>query len=162
MEDLNILNIPAYQRKKSLDAKAKKTTQRARKPVLGKTKERPAKSRLKMTIEELSVQENIVPTRDFVMPESMIEKSELETREMKVCGFCEGYFDKINVAIIKLTTTLRKGDQIIFEKNDGLFEQTVTSMQIDRKEISYARPGADIGMKVAMNPKVGAPVYKVI
>ncbi|MBI2634505.1 hypothetical protein HYW82_02440 [Candidatus Peregrinibacteria bacterium] len=81
---------------------------------------------------------------------------------MKTCGVCEGYFDKIEVAIIKLTGTLKVGERIIFEKIDGLFEQKVESMQINRKDVKRAKAGSDIGLKVAMKPNVGTTVYKVI
>ena len=83
-------------------------------------------------------------------------------REMKECGYCDGYFENIDVAIIKTTSPIREGDRLIFQKEGGLFEQTIDSMQINRKDVKLARSGSDIGMKVLMEPIVGTPVYKVI
>jgi hypothetical protein len=81
---------------------------------------------------------------------------------MKTCGICEGYFDNIDVAIIKVTSPIRVDDRLIFEKDEGLFEQSVKSMQINRKDVTLAKSGSDIGIKVEMKPKVGTNVYKVI
>lgn len=82
-------------------------------------------------------------------------------REMEICGVCDGYLGKIEVALIELTDTLRKGDRVLFETEDGLFEQTVSSMQIDRKDVKIARRGSGIGMKVLREPKKNGKVYRV-
>ncbi len=81
---------------------------------------------------------------------------------MKTCGICEGYFDNIEVAIVKVTSPIRINDKIIFEKQDGLFEQEVKSMQINRKDVTLATTGSEIGLKVYQQPTVGAPVYKIV
>ena len=57
---------------------------------------------------------------------------------------------------------IRVGDIIIFEKTDGLFEQKIETMQIDRRDIQLATTGSEIGLKVEIKPVVGSPVYKVI
>ncbi|MBU1992423.1 translation elongation factor-like protein [Patescibacteria group bacterium] len=80
---------------------------------------------------------------------------------MRICGECEGYFDKIDVAIVILSGTLRVGDRVVFETSTGLFEQVVESMQINRKNVQIARPGSDIGMKVYIEPRKGGTVYRV-
>lgn len=81
---------------------------------------------------------------------------------MQICGICEGYFDKIEVAIIKVTSPFRIGDSIIFEKQDGLFEQEIKSMQLNRKDITLATTGSEIGLKVYQKPIIGSQVYKVM
>lgn len=130
MEEPNIFNIPAYQRKRSIAARTRKKTASV---LVAKTPK----------------------TRASI-------KTSSEPREMKVCGICDGYFEAIEVAIIKLTSSLREGDIIFLEKQDGLFEQEVKSMQINRKDVSLARAGSDIGLKVLMKPQVGGKVYKLI
>ncbi len=132
MNKANNLNVPAYQRKRSLAAKARKTTTRA------KTR-KPTRTTRKR------------PTTSTQGP-----------REMRICGHCDGFYDKIDVAVIKLTSPLRVGDIIIFEKNEGLFEQEIVSMQINRQDVTIAHAGDDIGLKIIMKPKVGTSVYKVI
>lgn len=149
------INVPAYQRKRSIAAKARKTT-------VKKPRKTTRKRRTTAKNQELDV-----PTQSFIQPifgtvEEIPEVKHKKVREMRLIGRCDGYFDKIDVAIVKLITPLREGDRIVFEKEKGLFEQTVDSMQIDRKDVRIAHAGDDIGMKVALKPKVGASVYKVL
>jgi hypothetical protein len=164
MQDLDTLNIPAYQRKRSLMAKAKKGPKipRTYKP---KTTKRTSRLFLNNQIEEqsLPIQSRSIDqiTNLFTSPSSSQSRSS-NFREMKICGKCEGYFENINVAVIMLTSPLKKGDTIIFEKENGLFEQTVTSMQINREDVKIAQSGSDIGVKTIMAPLVGTNVYKVI
>lgn len=171
MAEINELNIPAFQRKRSLAAKARRrpnsfTSHVPTKPSKSRTllKSRKAlKERFDPPIIEIPLDirhENDFPNPlDIFKPQS---KKSSNFREMKLCGRCDGYFDKIEVAIVKVTSPIRKGDTIIFEKDEGLFEQEITSMQINRKDVSLARSGDDIGLKVFLKPKVGTSVYKVI
>lgn len=148
--------VPAFKRKRSLAAKARKSS--VTKKITRRKKTTPK------TIEEISI-----PTAtDNMFEEELQKMRDMKTRalkkvrEMKLCGHCDGYFEKIDVAIIKVTSAFRTGDRLIFEKQDGLFEQQIDSMQKDRKDITLARSGDDIGTKVAMKPKVGTPIYKVL
>ncbi|MBI4234776.1 hypothetical protein HY604_00585 [Candidatus Peregrinibacteria bacterium] len=158
MHEIDPTKIPAFQRKRSLAAKQrKKTTPKAKIPRIRKPK---------MILHE-DISDILLPSQT-IFP-SPIEQNSASTRterrdfeEMKTCGQCEGYFDKINVAIIKLTSPLRIGDIVIFEKESGLFQQTVTSMQINRREVKLATSGSDIGLKVLQKPTVGTRVYKII
>ena len=160
MYDKETINIPAFQRKKSIQAKAKKKPNyRLSKPT---TRKRPKKQIIiDHSLSDIPARKRL-PSQDLFPEEEMQLNKNNELREMKLCGFCEGYFEKIDVAIIKLTSPLRVGDRIIFEKNNGLFEQSIDSMQIDRKEVRIAKTGSDIGMKVQLKPKVGGAVYKLI
>lgn len=162
MNEIDSVNIPAYQRKRSLAAKARKSTTRTRKKTTTKPK-RTTRSR-PVKVEEMTIADAIQENK-FENPIDIFKPTRSTApgaREMKICGRCDGFFDKINVGIIKLTTSLRVGDVIIFEKNDGLFEQEITSMQINRQDVTIAYAGDDIGLKIAMKPKVGTSVYKVI
>lgn len=171
-DEINQLNIPAYQRKRSLAAKARKSTKPKATTKRKTTRKTPVikpHSRYdRNEMQEISISEIIHEheREEFENPldifKGQSKKPEQEVREMKTCGICEGYFDKIDVAIIRVTSAIRTGDIIIFEKEGGLFEQEIKSMQIDRKDVSLARAGSDIGMKVFMPPKVGTTVYKVI
>lgn len=175
MDEPNILNIPAYQRKRSIAARARKkpsytlaktSTKKAKKPrkysagrIIRITDQFEAPGFLPETPEPIS---NVLPSQELFPHNIISSRKTSELREMKRCGICEGYFDKIDVAIIKVTSAIRKDDIIIFEKQDGLFEQKVTSMQINRKDVSLATTGSEIGIKVPMKPQVGGSVYKVI
>lgn len=69
------------------------------------------------------------------------------------------YFGKIDVGIVKLTSSLKIGDFIRIQTHAGDFVQPVESMQINHKNISAARPGAEIGLKVAQKVKEGDLVF---
>jgi len=166
MEEPNTLNIPAYQRKRSISARARKKPSWQTKRAPSKTKKKTVKRRTtkKPTFADIPARPSL-PSEEL-FPDPLLDESPKEEnlgyREMKTCGICEGYFDNINVAVIKLTSPLREGDVIIFERQNGLFEQEVNSMQINRKDVKLARTGSDIGLKIALKPKVGTQVYKVI
>lgn len=83
-------------------------------------------------------------------------------REMRECGQLDGYFDKIQVAGIKVSSRIAVGDRLVFETADGLFEQELTSMQIDRKDVQVAYAGDEIGVKVLAKPSNSGKVYRVV
>jgi putative protease len=58
------------------------------------------------------------------------------------------YFDHISVAALTLTEPLRIGDTIHILGHSTDFKQEVTSLQIDHQDVSEAKPGDDVGMKV--------------
>ena len=70
------------------------------------------------------------------------------------------FFDKISVAIIKLSGDLKKGDKIAFEGKNS-FEQTVDSMQIEHEPIEEAKAGQEFGLKVDQEVKEKDKVFKV-
>ena len=70
------------------------------------------------------------------------------------------FFSKINVAIIELTLPLSVGDRILIKGPSTDFEQSVNSMQIDRKDIQRAEGGQSIGLKVVKLAREKDVVYK--
>ncbi len=73
------------------------------------------------------------------------------------------YFDRIGVAAMTLEGDLTLGDWIAFaEGEELLFEQEVTSMQIEHQAIESATEGHAIGMKVNQPVREGAQVYKLL
>lgn len=145
--DLEILNIPAYQRIKQIKSTSKQTL----KP-LKNTRQRP-----ELKFEEINILETNKIHTDY--SENNLKKS-TATKEYKIAGSVEGYFEKIDVAIIKVTSALKIGDKILIENTDGLFEHRISSMQIERKEVKVARIGSSIGLKISKKPKVGGQIYK--
>ena len=70
------------------------------------------------------------------------------------------FFSKINVAVIELTLPLSVGDRILVKGPLTDFDQTVDSMQIDRKEIKRAEGGQSVGLKLLQQAKGKDIVYK--
>ena len=81
--------------------------------------------------------------------------------KLKEAGTVTHYLEKIDVAIIKLTTSLKNGDQIYLLGEGQLFLQEVSEMQIDRKNVAKAKAGAHIGMKVSQKAIVNGKIYKI-
>ena len=66
---------------------------------------------------------------------------------MKQIGKVTHYFDKIGVAIVELSAGLKVGDTVTFASKEE-FDQEISSMQIDHKEVESAKKGEVIGVKV--------------
>lgn len=79
----------------------------------------------------------------------------------KEIGVITHWFDKINVAVIKLNGSVKKGDKIKISKGDIEFEETIDSMQIDHKDVNSAKKGDDVAIKLYESAKEGAIVYLV-
>lgn len=157
MTEINILNIPAYQRKRSILAKSNKTKRlkptKATRPALHA-------SGLDILV-DIPFKETHLPTPSLY-EQKIIKSTTRKTKEMKICGRCDGYFDNINVAIIEVTSPIKNGEKLIFETISGLFEEKIDSMQLNKRDINLARSGNIIGVKVSLEPKVGGNVYKYV
>ncbi|MBN1969278.1 MAG: hypothetical protein JW870_07915 [Candidatus Delongbacteria bacterium] len=72
------------------------------------------------------------------------------------------YYDKIGVAVLELDSNLGVGDKIKFVRGgEDLFEQEVTSMQVEHEKIESAKKGDVVGLKTDQPLRDGADVYKV-
>jgi translation elongation factor EF-1alpha len=80
----------------------------------------------------------------------------------KMIGKIEHYYPHISVAVITLTDSLKVGEKILIERTEHSFEQVVSSMQVEHKNISAAKKGDSVGLKVDQPTKEGAKVYKIV
>jgi putative protease len=71
------------------------------------------------------------------------------------------YYNKIGVAIVKFFKTLPVGTRVRFHGATTDFEQTISSMQFDHKEISEAKKNQEVGIKVNSKVREGDKVYEV-
>jgi putative protease len=81
--------------------------------------------------------------------------------EKKLIGKITHYFSKIGVAVIELNGVLKVGDEISIEGAATNVVQKVDSMQIEHKNVSQAKKGESVGMKVADKVREGDMVFKV-
>lgn len=81
--------------------------------------------------------------------------------EEKRIGFIEGYYTKIEVALIALEDDLAVGDTIHIKGHTTDFTQVIESMQIDRKDVEKAGKGDSIGIKVKDRVRPHDVVFKV-
>lgn len=71
------------------------------------------------------------------------------------------YFNNISVAVISLSEDLAVGDTVQFVRNgEELFEQEVTSMEIDEEKVDSASAGDEVAVKVDEKAKEGTEVHK--
>lgn len=73
------------------------------------------------------------------------------------------YFDKLKVAIIKLTKSdLKIGDTVgLVSKSGETFTQTISSMQIEHAQIDLAAKGDTFGLQTEKEVKENSQVYKI-
>jgi hypothetical protein len=76
-------------------------------------------------------------------------------------GSVDSFFGKINVAAVMLTGDLKVGDTIEIENEEYAIRQKVGSMQIDRKDVTEAYEGDDVGIKLSVPVTKGSSVYRL-
>jgi len=84
-----------------------------------------------------------------------------DKEEDKPIGEVVHYFDKIKVAVIKLTAPLKVGETIRISGGESTdFTQTVDSMQVEHENINKAKKGNEVGMKVKEKVRDSYKVFK--
>lgn len=82
--------------------------------------------------------------------------------EGKLIGKISHYFSNIEVAVVDLASPLKVGDKIRIVGGEATdFEQPIESMQIEHEQVSSAKKGNSVGMKVKEKVHEGYKVYKI-
>ncbi len=82
--------------------------------------------------------------------------------KLKLIGKITHYFSNIEVAVIKLSAPLKVRETIrVVGGQETDFEQKVSSMQIDHKEVKSAKKGDSVGMKIDEKVHEGYKVFKI-
>ena len=76
-------------------------------------------------------------------------------------GTVTHYYGNISVAIIKLSDSLKVGDSIHIKGHSEDFTQEISSMQIEHKEVTEAKSGEFVGIKVSQKTHPNDKVFKV-
>ena len=79
----------------------------------------------------------------------------------KLVGEVFIFFSKAEVAAIKLSGDLTVGDKIHIKGHTTDFEQKVSSMQIEGKNLQKAKKGEQVGIKVSEKVRPNDKVYIV-
>jgi putative protease len=82
--------------------------------------------------------------------------------EEKEIGKITHYYSNISVGIIALSDSLKVGDTIHIKGYSEDFTQSIDSMQIEHKEVSEAKSGDMVGIKVIQKAHPGDKIFKVI
>lgn len=77
----------------------------------------------------------------------------------KKIGEVTHYYEKIQVAIIKLASPIKVGDSIKFKHADSEFTQTVQSMELEHSKIDSAKKGTEVGLKVDQPVKEKTAIF---
>ena len=84
------------------------------------------------------------------------------TGALEKIGVVEGFFARPSAAVIKVTKgTLKAGERIYIKGHTTDLQQTVLSMQVDRKEIAEAKKGDVIGIQVERRVRPNDIVYRL-
>jgi translation elongation factor EF-1alpha len=78
-----------------------------------------------------------------------------------IVGKIEDFFARPVVAGIKLAGPLKVGDKIRIKGHTTDLEMQVGSMQIDNENVTEAKKGDSIGVKVTDRVRPGDAVYKI-
>jgi len=79
----------------------------------------------------------------------------------EIIGMVSDFFAHPVVAGIELTAALKAGDKIRIKGHTTELEMTVDSIQIDNEQVSVAKAGDSIGVKVSDKVRSGDKVYKI-
>lgn len=81
--------------------------------------------------------------------------------EEKEIGKINHWYDKIGVAVIDLQGALKVGDKIKVRRGEEEFESVVESMEVDHKQVSSAKKGDGVAIKLPNKTKEGAVIILV-
>jgi translation initiation factor IF-2 len=79
----------------------------------------------------------------------------------KEVGKVMDFFARPVVAGIDMTDTMKVGDKIHIKGHTTDIEMEITSMQIDNKNVTEAKKGDSVGIKVPDRVRPGDTIYKV-
>lgn len=89
------------------------------------------------------------------------EKVGKKDKDEELIGKIVHYYDNIEVGIIEISKGLEVGDKIHIKGTTTDFEQEVESMQIEHEQVSKAKKGDAIGLKVKDKAREGDNVYRM-
>ena len=71
------------------------------------------------------------------------------------------YYNKISVAVVKLSQDLKVGDSVHFLGRHTDLQQEITSMQIEHQSVTEVTAGDEVAIKVKQRVHRGDSVFKL-
>jgi len=139
--------------KKAAKKAVKKTVKKASKKRLIKKRAAKSKPALK--------KKPVLKKRPSSKNRKPAAKKSIKKYEGKLVGLITHYFPHVQAAVIKLKEPLVMGNTVKIKGHTTDLTQIITSMQIDRMDISSAKKGDEIGLQVSSRVRQGDKVYKV-
>lgn len=84
-----------------------------------------------------------------------------KTKEPKPIGEVKHYYGGIGVAVIKFSKAVKVGDTVRIKGATTDFEETISSMQYNHKNLESAAKGKEVGVKISQKVREGDKVYEV-
>lgn len=134
-------------RKKAV-RKVKKAVKKPREKSVKKAVKKPAKKAVKRAAKPKTAQKAAAKTKTGAGTKS------------KAIGKVTHYYDKIGVAVVKLSAPLAVGEEIRISGHGREFTQAVDSMQVDHKAVGRAGKGQELGLKVTKEAKEGDAIFR--
>ncbi len=79
--------------------------------------------------------------------------------EPKKLGVVTHYYPTVSVGIVRLDDDLSLGTRLKFQGKTTDFEQEVSQMQFDHKDIEMGKKGQEVGVKLSGKVRNGDAVY---
>jgi len=71
------------------------------------------------------------------------------------------YYNKISVAVVRLSQDLKVGDSVHFLGRHTDFQQEITSMQIEHQSLTEVKTGDEVAIKVKQPVRRGDSVFRL-
>lgn len=128
--------------------KKKKSTKKAIKKVAAKKK--PVKKSHPKARIKPKAKSKIKPGSKSKVKSKSKSKAKITTKAKNgnIIGKITHYFPHVKAAVIKLSAPLSVGDKIKIKGHTTDFTQVISSMQMDRVDITTAKSGQEIGLLV--------------
>lgn len=81
--------------------------------------------------------------------------------EEKEVGKVIHWYDKAEVAVVRLSGSLKIGDRIKVRRGGEEFDESVSSMEINHESVSSAKKGEEVAIKLSQKAKEGAIVWLI-
>jgi len=96
--------------------------------------------------------------------DSICKKHKIGSYRMSrtLVGRITNYLPKISVAVVEVKQPFSVGENLLIEGATTCIQMLLDSMELDRKRISTAAPGATVGIKVPDKVRLNDLVYKII
>ena len=137
--------------------KNKKKTKKIVKKSTKKTVKKAIKRAVKKSVKKIVKKKNNL--KKPVSKKKPAKKS--PKSEGNLIGLITHYFPHVQAAVIKIKKPIIIGDTLKIKGHTTDLTQIVSSMQIDRVEISSAKKGDEIGLQVSSRVRQGDKVYKI-
>jgi len=137
--------------------KKKKVKKAAKKAVKGTVKKASKKRPIK---KKVAKRKPALKKKTGLRKKPAAKKSP-KKQEGKLVGLVTHYFPHVQAAVIKLKGPLVMGDTVKIKGHTTDLAQIITSMQINRVDISSAKKGDEIGLQVSSRVRQNDKVYKV-